>query len=125
MANQITMTDTFALAGAVPHELVLPDLTIDQTLANQVYDDVWTCPASDTVQSFGAIAGANYGWLVLQNLDATNYVDFGATVSSAISPLVRIPPGKRAGPFLVVPSITPRTLAHTGSCKVRATMYAA
>ncbi len=73
---------------------------------------------TDTAITIAAAVGT-YGWSWFQNLDATNYVQWGPTVAGAIAIIGRMNPGEPAGPFRLEPGIVLRMQAHTGACKVQ------
>lgn len=60
---------------------------------------------------------ATLGVMMIQNMDATNYVDIGPD-SSGIVAMVRIKPGETYN-FRLTPGITLKGLAHTGACVIQ------
>lgn len=122
MANTITISLGFDLSGENVLARAPADLVITQTNA-LLYDAVISCTTSDTALAFGSISGATLGYLMIENMDDTNYVQVGPDSGGSIVPMIRVGPGE----FVMircVPSITLRVQANTSTCKVRFTMYA-
>lgn len=55
------------------------------------------------------------GWFVMQNLDTTNYVQWGFSTGVYGG---RMEAGETAGPFRLEPSTTLYLIANTAACKV-------
>ena len=55
------------------------------------------------------------GWLFMQNLDATNYVQWGFSTTVYGG---RMKPGETAGPFRMEPALTLFLKANTAACNV-------
>lgn len=66
--------------------------------------------------SFGDLATP--GWMVMTNLDATNYVDWGPNSGGSMVLCGRLYPGQSAQ-FFLHPSVTLRMKANTAACDVR------
>lgn len=62
------------------------------------------------------------GWLLMRNLDATNYVDWGPESGGAMVAIGRIEPGEIAM-FRLKPGVTIRAQANTASCKIDLRVY--
>lgn len=58
------------------------------------------------------------GYLFLYNLDSTNFVEVGKTVSASFEELVKLQPGEMCC-FRVADSTTIRLQADTAACKVQ------
>lgn len=59
------------------------------------------------------------GWAFLQNMDLTNYVEWGTTGAY----IGRMRAGETAGPFRINAGATLYLKANTASCRVRVVMY--
>lgn len=70
---------------------------------------------TEEVISFGDVTP---GWVVLRNLDPTNYVTYGPTSGGVMVPLGRLNPGKPALLFLAA-GVTLRMQANTAACRVQ------
>jgi hypothetical protein len=70
---------------------------------------------TDTTISFAGLTAL--GWCYLQNLDATNYVDFGPDSSGMIA-AVRLKPGEPGMLIRLVPGTTYKAKANSAACKV-------
>lgn len=62
------------------------------------------------------------GWLIMRNLDATNYVEWGPESSGSMVPIGKMEPGEPAL-FRLKPGITLRAQANTAACKVDVRIY--
>lgn len=62
------------------------------------------------------------GWCILQNLDDTNYVDWGPESGGSMVAIGRLEPGEWAA-FRLKPGIVLRGQADTASCKVDVRIY--
>lgn len=97
MANEITITSGIQiLKGSLSHSVNTQ--TVQADLAG-VRVNRTTQAIGTTYEAYAAGDIATAGWAYFKNLDATNYVELGVQVSAAFYPLVRIDPGKTAGPF--------------------------
>lgn len=66
----------------------------------------------------------NPGWILLQNLDDTNYVEFGLHDGSLFHPIAELPPGLSCGPFKISRNFgEEHTLPGTGTTGVVNTLY--
>ena len=63
-----------------------------------------------------------HGFLLMRNLDATNFVQYGAK-DTTMKTMARMKAGEPAGPFRVEPGITLRMKADTAACDVLFIMY--
>lgn len=111
-------------SGVPPQTFAPPVNQFTQALA-KVLDAEYTVTTADAAIDFTAsIPAANQGFLVLMNLDPTNYVSFGREVTGAISENARIKALDPPALIPLVPSVTYRWQANTASVKVRAILYA-
>ena len=60
---------------------------------------------------------ATPGWVVMRNLDATNYVTYGPKSGGVMVEAIRLSPGE-SHTFKSAPSVTWRAIADTASCRV-------
>jgi hypothetical protein len=94
--------------------------TATQTGAG-VYDNTLAIGTTAEDVSFGDVVP---GLVILQNLDDTNFVDFGMSDAGTIKPLGRLyPDGRWPAMFFLKPSTTLRMQADTASCNVRVIAY--
>lgn len=77
--------------------------------------EIIAVPTTATTYSFPFVA--TYGWCLLQNLDAANYVTYGATVSSTYAPLGKLEAGE-VHLLRLDPGITFTMQANTASVNV-------
>jgi hypothetical protein len=63
------------------------------------------------------------GWIVMQNLDATNFITYGADDASTMKTLGKLQPGGVAC-FELAAGVTIRALADTATCLVSIKGYA-
>lgn len=83
--------------------------------------EILTISTADTVLSLATVTTP--AWLIIQNLDTTNYLDIGPTSAGAIVPMIRLAPGATGIPgagvaIPLTPGVTLRTQAHTASVQV-------
>ncbi len=120
MANEITITTRMKLENGnlKPGEIVKQGLQFDQTTAE--FDSfVQNIGTSEEDVTFSV---TTHGWFMMQNLDATNYVQWGAK-DTTMKTIGRMEAGETAGPFRMEPGVTLRMLANTAACDVLFTMY--
>lgn len=81
-----------------------------------VFDEIPTVPttAGGTAYTFTNLATP--GWAFLQNLDSTNYVDFGVQVAATFYPFLRLNPSECAL-LRLSPGVSLYGLANTASVK--------
>lgn len=71
---------------------------------------------------YGDVAAANAGYLYLENLDSTNYVEYGLNDAGTIKKVGRLKPGEIAF-FRVNPSAQVMMQANTGPVNVGFRLY--
>jgi len=59
------------------------------------------------------------GYVYLQNLDATNFVEWGPTVAAVFHPIGKMKPGEQAGPFRLSPGKSLTVKADTAAALVQ------
>ena len=119
MANEISVSINASLANGGLADRFRNSIKVDQ--ANQgVSKGTHDVTTSDTAIPLGTIT--TLGWLLLENLDDTNFVDYGPDNASALVPFGRLEPGEIAA-MRLTPGITPRWQADTATVKVAAAFY--
>jgi len=63
------------------------------------------------------------GYVYLQNLDATNFVEWGPTVAAVFHPIGRMKPGEQAGPFRLSPGKALTLKADTATVLVQVEVF--
>ncbi len=121
MASEITYNLTFKSSKSGLRSDHIITKSIDQTTAG-VVQRLQTVPTSDTVVTLTGITTPKV--IVIENTDATNYIDIGATVTGAIAPLARLQPGEWVS-FPAYPSVVVRAQAHTASVVIKITIQEA
>jgi hypothetical protein len=121
MANELKVTVGVNYANGQASDLIqAKQFSVSQ--ANQeLFSRIVNCSTSDTALSISGIT--TLGVAVIQNLDATNYVDVGPDNSGAILPMARLLPGDPPAIIPLKPGITIRTQAHTAACNVLVKIY--
>jgi len=97
MANEITFTSGIQITKGNLSQVINTE-SLPADLAG-VRVNRTTQAVGTTYEAYVAGDLATAGWARFKNLDATNYVELGVEVAAAFYPLVRIDPGKTAGPF--------------------------
>lgn len=116
MANEISLTIKGRVTnGSFKQEWSFGQLSIDQAAVG----------AAAGVQAVGTSAEdlttgdvSTPGYLFLYNLDSTNYVEVGKTVSASFEELIKLEAGEMCC-FRVAASTTIRLQANTASCNVQ------
>jgi hypothetical protein len=79
MANQISVTAVIAAVTNASSAQIQQQLQGQFAMAgNLVSSGIANIGTSDTQIPIAALGGGTIGWIALKNLDATNYVTFGA-----------------------------------------------
>ena len=124
MANEITVTAALAVSNGNYVSSWAPGVkTYDQTAAGGPWPGVVSIgtseepvdPDSGTLTSL-----ATEGWMMMQNLDASNYVQWGFATGVYGG---RMEAGETAGPFRLEPGAVLYLLANTAVCDVRIEVY--
>ena len=115
MADELKITLQVQLTNGELKDTINPgQKKFDQTTARAGGPGVVNIGTSEENISFGDITP---GYVYLQNLDATNYVEFGMDDSSTIKKLGKLQPGGVAL-FELAASQTLRMIANTAACDV-------
>lgn len=121
MSQEITITVAAALTNGDLKDSFAPGADkIDQAVKGK-HCTIWLVGTSDEAFTMGSDITAA-GWVYLQNLDPTNYVEFGPTSGGAIVKLIKLMPGESAV-FRMAGSVTLRGIANTGACRVAVGVY--
>lgn len=78
-------------------------------------EEVVSVPTTATSYSFPNVT--TYGWMYLSNLDSTNYVLYGMSVSSTFEAFGKLEAGESAV-FRLNPGITFQMQSNTAACNV-------
>ena len=124
MAGEITVTASLKCTNAA---FILPQLgaaaqTINQSTIGGGSPGLVSIGTSEEVVTITDIS--SLGWCYMKNIDPTNYVTYGPTVSSAMAPFGRLKAGE-ACVFRLEPGITLRMQANTAAVKVWITVLEA
>ena len=116
MANEITVSVGVSVVnGNLRAQFPQVSLTRDQA-ASGLSDQVLSIGTSEEDVAFGDVATP--GIVVLHNLDATNYVEYGMSDTGTMKKLGKLIAGDKAM-FRMAASTTLRMKANTAACKVR------
>lgn len=117
MASEITITTSVSVTkGNYKLSFAPGTQRFDQT-AQGAHEPVVSVGTSEEDMAVGDVAVP--GWLILQNLDTTNYVTWGPKSGGAMVAIGRIEPGETAVFRMAPSSATLRWLANTAACKVK------
>lgn len=114
MANEIRISLNANCTNGNYTDQIVKSIQVNQTTANGTKPGL-TLTTSDTALSFPGIG--TFGYAVVYNQDATNYVTFGPQVAGAIAPFLQVGPGEFAL-LRLTPGITIRAQSHTASVDV-------
>ncbi len=118
MADEITIVSEISLDnGNVDHEFRPDSILVDQASAKFV-DKILDIGTSEETISFDDIS--TKGWCCLQNLDSTNYVNWGFTTGDLHGEMKA---GETAGPFRLKSAGALIMQANSADCKVRFIAY--
>jgi hypothetical protein len=116
MSDEITVSASIRVRnGNLRADINPGSLQIDQAVARGPAPGSVNVGTSEEVISFAELA--TLGLILIQNLDGTNFVDFGPESSGAMVAAVRILAGEVAL-FRLVPGVTYRAKADTAACNV-------
>lgn len=114
MANEITINTSFDLRkGQLQFSFTPGVIQADMTGQGGPTPGFVTITTSEVTQAFGALT--TLGYLIMRNLDANNFVDWGFATGVYGG---RILPGEVAGPFRLKPSTTLYLKADTAACRM-------
>ena len=120
MANEITALAKFTLDnGALKYTSNPGSIQIDQTTA-RMFSSVVNVGTSEEVITLGDVSAPRV--CVMQNLDATNYCEWGPTDSGAMVVAGRLRPASIPSQFEIDPGITLRMKSNTAACDVLVTV---
>ena len=114
MANEIQVTAGLLVKkGGLSFSFPAVPQFHDQTGLGGPTPGYLTIGTTEESVSFSELSTA--GWCVMQNLDGTNYVQWGFSAGVYGG---RMNPGETAGPFRLEPGTTLRLKANAAACKV-------
>ena len=126
MANELEITGILKFSkGGVKQELSL-NHRLDIS-GSKVVELVQSIPTDKTPINFGDIAVTDLGYVIIENLDDTNFVTVRSIKANDDSAFIRILPNSFAGPFMFNKAefetaddgTKPYALADTASCNIR------
>ena len=113
MANELTLTGNFAYtdANGAKQELGVDSLlqSVTTKVTSRAQQSIAT---SETTINLGGVASV--GWLILVNLDDTNYVEIKTAASGTI--IAKLPPGGFCILYLGSGITAPVAIANTAAC---------
>jgi len=119
MANELELTATLKYnKGGVTEEVsVSSKLDVNGDLVTQTVQDIGTA-----VEVIDLASMTSPGVIIVENLDATNYVEMRRTTSD--DHIIKIRPKSFAGPLELADTTgaAPALQANTAACKVRITI---
>lgn len=114
MANEISVSSRLKVAnGLLKFEYNTGNLQFDQTAAGGPTPGVITVGITEETIALGELS--TLGWVLMRNLDSTNYVQWGFATGVYGG---RMEAGEPAGPFRLEPGTTLYMKANTAACKV-------
>lgn len=116
MANEIQMVTHLQVQNAGADISYKPTgFALTQT-GRGVFQATLTVTTTEAAVSFSGITTA--GFVLLRNLDSTNYVEWGPEDTGAMVKVGRMKPGDPPAIFRLAPGTVLRMQANTASCKV-------
>lgn len=120
MADELKLTLSSRLTnGAFKDNFDPGQISIDQD-AIGAHRPIQIIGTAEEVIGVGDVS--TLGWCLLQNLDDTNYVDWGPESGGSMVAIGRLEPGEWAA-LRLKPGIVLRGQANTASCKVDVRIY--
>lgn len=114
MANEITVNASLSVAnGNLKFAFAPGVLRFSQAAAGGPSPGMVSVGTTEESVAFSELG--TEGWFMMQNLDATNYVQWGFSTTVYGG---RMEAGETAGPFRLEPSATLYLKANTAACKV-------
>jgi hypothetical protein len=120
MADEIKLTLDVRLENGNFKDAFQPgQIKIDQAAAGG-HRPVAIIGTTEEVIATGDVS--TLGWLIMRNLDNTNYITWGPESAGAMVPIGRLKPGEWAACRLE-PGVTIRAQANTAACKLDQRIY--
>lgn len=116
MANEIRVNQSIAVVNgslSFSYPQGGSNATFDQAAEGGPTPGFVVVGTSEESIAFGELG--TVGWVMLHNLDDTNYVQWGFSTTVYGG---RMEPGEKAGPFRLEPSTTIYIKANTAACNV-------
>ena len=116
MANEITFNFTGQLLNGTLKDLFQPStLQVTQTTALADVQTATVLSASEGDIAFSSVT--TNGYVIMQNIDGTNYVQYGPKTAGVMAPMGKLKAGE-IGIFRMMTGVTLRMQANTANCKV-------
>ena len=125
MANQIQLTVTATVTQGSFKDTIAPgQLTVPLTAQGYAagLQEIGFAAAENV--TYDDVAAADVGWCFLQNMDATNYVDYGVNDTGSLKAIGRLLPGEYAL-IRIKPSAQLMAQANVAAVKVLKKIYRA
>ncbi len=120
MADELKITiNTRLVNGSFKDSFDPGQISIDQAAVG-AHRPIVIVGTSEEVIATGDVS--TLGWCIMQNLDDTNYVEYGPESGGAMVGWGRMEPGEPAI-FRLKPGVTIRAKADTAACKVDVRIY--
>lgn len=114
MANEITVQASLRVAnGNLNFKFEPGTISVDQAAVGGPTPGYVTIGTTEEEVALGELSSK--GWVIMQNMDATNYVQWGFSTGVYGG---RMQAGKTAGPFCLDGSTSLFLRANTAACKV-------
>lgn len=116
MANEVRVNQQIGVQNGalnVAYPAASSNATFDQAAVGGPTPGFVTIGTSEESQAFAELT--TLGWVILHNLDDTNYVQWGFSTGFYGG---RMEPGEKAGPFRLEPGTTIYLKSNTAACKV-------
>ena len=114
MANEIQVSAKLKVAnGASVFEYSTGSMLVNQSVQGGPTPGYLTIGITEESETFSELSVL--GWLIMRNLDPTNFVEWGFSTGVYGG---RMEPGESAGPFRLKPGTTLYLKADTAPCRV-------
>lgn len=114
MANEIVIASRLKLSnGILVFDYNVGSLSLDQSVASGPTPGFVTIGTTEEPFTFGELA--TLGFVIMRNLDPTNYVEWGFSTGVYGG---KMKPNEPAGPFRLKPGSTLYLKANTAACKI-------
>jgi hypothetical protein len=127
MSNEIKFTANFSVEkGFFKWSRNFGQMAVTMTGEGQRGGNVQTIGTSAEIINVGEVW--TQGWCILQNMDATNYIEFGPYDGGSAGTLVvlgRLAPGGPPAIFPLSPDVTFGAIANTAACKLDVNVFVA
>ena len=121
MADEFRITSKIRLINGSLKVNIGGVYTFDQNTAGGPAVGYLTIGTSEESVSLSELGTEGFAWF--QNLDDTNYVQWGPDSGGSMVAVGRMKAGEVAGPFRLEPGLTLKMKANTAACKVLAYVF--